>query len=115
VRFLEQSVRDKGANCVDASVLFASVLRRIGLRPVLLFRPGHCFAGYYDAPEGGHIIAFETSYVGTASFATAVEDGAKELQSMLPFLTSQQYSIVDIALCRQQGINPIPYQAAERN
>ena len=115
VRFLEQSVRDKGANCVDASVLFASVLRRIGLRPVLLFRPGHCFAGYYDAPEGGHIIAFETSYVGTASFATAVEDGAKELQSMLPFLTSQQYSIVDIAQCRQQGINPIPYQAAERN
>jgi hypothetical protein len=32
--------------------LFASILRRIGLRPVLLFRPGHCFTGFYDAAGG---------------------------------------------------------------
>ena len=67
VRFLDQSIHDRGANCVDASVLFASVLRRIGLRPVLLFRPGHCFTGFYDAPEGGHIVAFETSYLGSGT------------------------------------------------
>lgn len=115
VRFPDQSVRDKGANCVDASVLFASILRRIGLRPVLLFRPGHCFTGYYDSPEGGHIVAFETTLLGAASFAAAAEEGAKELQSTLPFLGSQQYSIVDIALCRQQGINPIPYQPPGSN
>jgi hypothetical protein len=115
VRFPDQSVRDKGANCVDASVLFASILRRIGLRPVLLFRPGHCFTGYYDAPEGGHIVAFETTYLGSAPFAAAEEEGARELQSTLPFLGSQQYSVVDIALCRQQGINPIPYQASGGN
>jgi hypothetical protein len=112
VRFLDQSIRDKGANCVDASVLFASVLRRIGLRPVLLFRPGHCFTGYYDAPEGGHIVAFETSYVGAAPFAVAADEGMKELQTTLPFIGTAQYSVVDIALCRQQGINPIPYQSA---
>jgi hypothetical protein len=111
VRFLDQTVRDKGANCVDASVLFASILRRIGLRPVLLFKPGHCFTGYYDAPEGGHILAFETTMLGNSSFVAAAEEGAKELQATLPFLGSQQYSVVDIALCRQQGINPIPYQA----
>lgn len=115
VRFPDQTVRDKGANCVDASVLFASILRRIGLRPVLLFRPGHCFTGYYDAPEGGHIVAFETTYLGSAPFAAAEEEGARELQSTLPFLGSQQYSVVDIALCRQQGINPIPYQSTGGN
>jgi hypothetical protein len=115
VRFLEQSVHDKGANCVDASVLFASVLRRIGLRPVLLFRPGHCFTGYYDAPEGGHIVAFETSDLGTVPFAAAAEEGMKELQTTLPFIGSPQFSVVDIALCRQQGINPIPYQSPAPN
>jgi hypothetical protein len=115
VRFLEQSIRDKGANCVDASVLFASVLRRIGLRPVLLFRPGHCFTGFYDAPEGGHIVAFETSYLGAAPFATAADEGMKELQTTLPFLGTPQFSVVDIALCRQQGINPIPYQTPSAN
>jgi hypothetical protein len=113
VRFLDQSLRDKGANCVDASVLFASILRRIGLRPVLLFRPGHCFTGFYDSPEGGHIVAFETTMLGTAPFAAAAEEGAKELQMTLPYVGTQQYSVVDIALCRQQGISPIPYQATQ--
>jgi hypothetical protein len=115
VRFLDQSVHDQGANCVDASVLFASILRRIGLRPVLLFRPGHCFTGFYDAQEGGHLVAFETTLLGSATFAAAAAEGSKELQTTLPYIGSPQYSIVDIAVCRQQGINPIPYQAPEHD
>ncbi len=115
VRFLDQSVHDQGANCVDASVLFASILRRIGLRPVLLFRPGHCFTGFYDAAEGGRIVAFETTYLGMASFASATAEGARELQITLPYLGSPQYAVVDIAVCRQQGISPIPYQPAEHD
>jgi hypothetical protein len=115
VRFLDQSVRDQGANCVDASVLFASILRRIGLRPVLLFRPGHCFTGFYDASDGGRLVAFETTMLGSAPFAAAAAEGTKELQSTLPFIGTPQYSIVDVALCRQQGISPIPYQAPDRS
>jgi hypothetical protein len=113
VRFLDQSVQDHGANCVDASVLFASILRRIGLRPVLLFRPGHCFTGFYDAAEGGRLVAFETTMLGTAPFASAAAEGARELQSTLPYIGTQQYSIVDIALCRSQGINPIPFDPVD--
>jgi hypothetical protein len=115
VRFLDQSVHDQGANCVDASVVFASILRRIGLRPVLLFRPGHCFTGFYDAAEGGRIVAFETTYLGMASFASAAAEGARELQITLPYLGSPQYAVVDIAVCRLQGISPIPYQPAEHD
>jgi len=109
VRFLDQSVHDHGANCVDATVLFASVLRRIGLRPVLIFRPGHCFAGFYDAPAGGNLIAFETTMLGHASFAAAAVEGNRELQTTLPYAGTDQYSIVDVAVCRQEGISPIPY------
>jgi hypothetical protein len=98
VRFLDQSVHDQGANCVDASVLFSSILRRIGLRPVLLFKPGHCFVGYYDAADGGKLVAFETTLLGSAPFAAAAAEGAKELQTTLPFIGTPQYSIVDIAL-----------------
>jgi len=115
VRFPDQTIRDRGANCVDASVLFASILRRIGLRPVLLFKPGHCFTGFYDAPEGGHIIAFETTALGSSTFAAAMDEGSKELQATLPYLGSQQYSVVDIAVCRQQGIYPISYRPAGTN
>jgi hypothetical protein len=115
VRFPDQTMRDRGANCVDASVLFASILRRIGLRPVLLFKPGHCFTGFYDAPEGGHIIAFETTALGSSTFAAAMDEGSKELQATLPYLGSQQYSVVDIAVCRQQGIYPISYRPPGTN
>ena len=78
---------------------------------MLLFRPGHCFTGFYDAPEGGRIVAFETSMLGSATFAAAADEGSKELVTTLPFIGTQQFSVVDIALCRQQGISPIPYQA----
>jgi len=115
VRFLDQTIRDKGANCVDGSVLLASILRRIGLRPVLVFRPGHCFIGFYDAPEGGHIVALETTALGSASFAAAADEGERELQTTLPYLGSQQYAVVDIAVCRQQGIIPIPFRPPGAN
>lgn len=114
VRFLEQSVHDQGANCVDASVLFCSILRRIGLRPVLLFRPGHCFVGFYDSADSAHLVAFEPTMLGQAPFQAAAAEGAKEMQATLPFVGTSQYSVVDIALCRQQGINPIPSESPDK-
>ncbi len=110
VRFLDQSVRDQGANCVDASVLLASIFRRIGLRPVLVFRPGHCFIGVYDAPTGGQLIALETTALGVASFASAEAYGAQELQATIPNLGTAGFSEVDIALVREQGVRPIGFE-----
>jgi hypothetical protein len=82
---------------------------------VLLFRPGHCFTGFYEAAEGGRIVAFEATYLGMASFTSAAAEGSRELQITLPYLGSPQYAVVDIAVCRQQGISPIPYQPAEHD
>ena len=107
VRFIGQTTHDQGANCADASALLASIFRRIGLRPVLIFRPGHCFVAVYDAAQGGHLIALETTLLGPSSFASAMTYGAQELQSALPNMSSPGYSSVDIALARQEGITPI--------
>jgi len=107
VRFIDQTVRDQGANCVDASALMASIFRRIGLRPVLIFRPGHCFVAVYDAAQGGHLIALETTMLNPSSFAPALTYGAQELQAALPNMSLPGYSSVDIALARQEGITPI--------
>jgi len=55
VRFIDDSLRMNQANCVDGSVLFASVLYKIGLYPVLVKLPGHMFVGYYtDERSYGH-------------------------------------------------------------
>src|SRR5579871_2934322 len=41
VRFVDETFRMDQANCVDGSVLFASVLYKIGIFPVLVRKPGH--------------------------------------------------------------------------
>jgi hypothetical protein len=107
VRFLDESLRDQGANCVDASVLMASVFRRIGLRPVLLFKPGHCFVAVYDSAQEGHLIALETTMLSTASFPASLAYASQELGTTLSNLNSPGYSSVDVALARQEGVMPI--------
>ena len=48
VRTFDNSVRTSQSNCVDGTVVLASILKRIGLRPILVTVPGHCFLAYYN-------------------------------------------------------------------
>jgi hypothetical protein len=64
VRFLDQSIDSQQANCVDGSVLFASVLYKIGIEPVLVLMPGHMFVGYWGDRIHKQIEFLETTKVG---------------------------------------------------
>lgn len=67
VRFLDQSIDSQQANCVDGSVLFASVLFKIGIDPVLVLMPGHMFVGYWTNRNHTAIEFLETTKVGEGS------------------------------------------------
>jgi len=47
VRTLDDALESSQVNCVDGSVLFASLLRAINIDPILVRMPGHMFVGYY--------------------------------------------------------------------
>jgi hypothetical protein len=111
VRFLDQTVRDRGANCIDATVLFASIFRRIGLRPVMIFRPGHCFVAVYDSAQGGQLLAIETTMLGVDPFAEALAFGGQELDAVTPNLGLPGISSVDIEVARSEGVRPIGFAA----
>jgi hypothetical protein len=64
VRFLDQTLRVAQAGCVDATVLFASVLRRIEIDPFLVLVPGHCFLGFYLDREHKAFDLLETTMLG---------------------------------------------------
>lgn len=68
VRFIGQAWGSQQANCVDGSVLFASVLYKIGLQPLLIRTPDHMFLGYYVKPRTstapGKLEFLETTLVG---------------------------------------------------
>jgi len=111
VRFIDQSLKDQGANCVDASILFASIFRRIGLRSVLFFIPGHCFVGVYDIEKGGQLIGLETTLLSSASFSEAVIAGDREMGMALETMGQSGYSSVDISLARDSGVQPIEFES----
>ncbi len=65
VRFVDESLANEQANCVDGSVLFASVLRKLGLRAFLVTVPGHMFMGTYLTADGDERVALETTMIGS--------------------------------------------------
>lgn len=71
VRFIDQALTNTQANCVDGSVLFASILRKISIEPFLVTVPGHMYVGFYLGAGKSQFIALETTILG-------LPDGADE-------------------------------------
>lgn len=67
VRFVEDTVDATQANCVDGSVLMASILRKIGLNVHLVMVPGHCYLAFDLDDEGEETAGLETTMLGNDS------------------------------------------------
>lgn len=64
VRTFEDALNSSQINCVDGSVLFASLLRAINITPVLVQMPGHMFVGYYTDSAKKSLTFLETTMIG---------------------------------------------------
>ncbi|MDY5766823.1 MAG: hypothetical protein SPK03_00360 [Alloprevotella sp.] len=64
VRTFEDALGSSQINCVDGSVLFASLLRAINITPVLVQIPGHMFVGYYTDASRKNLTFLETTMIG---------------------------------------------------
>lgn len=65
VRFLDESIQNTQANCVDGSVLMASILRKIGIDVYLVMVPGHCFLAFMDGEgDDAGLVGLETTMLG---------------------------------------------------
>ncbi len=69
IRFFDQVFNSRQANCIDACVFFASILRKIGLRPVIFVAPRHAYLGYYtDKTKNAKIELLETTITAWVNF-----------------------------------------------
>ena len=133
VRFLSDSVANTQANCVDGSVLFASVFRKIGLQSFLVIVPGHCFVGCLVQENPRQTLFIETTMIGNddlkklsfdrglnalasrrnnnlsrTSFEKAYVAGAKEIEKASPhFGKTPGYFLIDLDKARAKGIQPL--------
>ncbi len=99
VRFPKESLKTNQANCVDGSVLLASILQKIGIQTFLITRPGHMYMGYYIDPNDLNKIEYiETTAINTGDFNKILK--GKDYWSVL----DEPYVIYKM---RAQGIKPI--------
>lgn len=142
VRMIDESIGNAQANCVDGSVLLASLLRKVGIEPVLVMVPGHCYLAFYVDAEGTQLVGLETTLLGSKveGDATEVEGVSDELseafadQNAWKTFTAAlalgnnslaenrekfeqnddaDYQLINIAAARRLGILPIAFQDQE--
>ena len=68
IRFFDEVWNSRQANCVDACVFFASILRKLGLKPVIFVEPCHAYLGYYTDRNRKNIALLETTITSWVNF-----------------------------------------------
>lgn len=101
VRTFDDALESSQINCVDGSVLFASLLRAINIEPILVRTPGHMFVGYYTDNTHKDMNFLETTMIGDVDLDDFFPDeqldstmvGKSQNQmSLLTFEKSKQYA-----------------------
>ena len=117
IRLLGESINYGQANCVDGSVLMASIFRKVGLNTSLIVLPDHMFVSVNLDQEGKETIYIETTMLNDSSLDEAIEEGHKEYAENKGKFDSKKeedwdYHIADIQDARTVGIMPIKDSSA---
>ena len=138
VRLFDEAIEAAQANCVDGTVLFASILRKIGINPHLVLVPGHCYLAFDLDPEGEQLLGLETTMMGGTNlkkydgkkistalreqhknedswqaFCAAIDQGTAQMEEAGDKFEDEQevrYQIVSVAEARKLGILPLAYK-----
>jgi hypothetical protein len=74
VRFFNDVYNNTQANCADGTVFLASILKKIGINPLLVVIPGHMYLAFYTTQDKSKIQLLETTMVGGIDLSTIYED-----------------------------------------
>ena len=64
IRFFDEVYQNRQANCIDACVFFSSIMRKVGLQPIIFVDPCHAYLGYYTDRNKKNIALLETTITG---------------------------------------------------
>ena len=64
IRFFDDVYLNRQANCIDACVFFSSIMRKVGLMPIIFVDPCHAYLGYYTDKSKKKIALLETTFTG---------------------------------------------------
>jgi hypothetical protein len=78
VRLPRETLAERQANCIDGTLLFASLLEAISINPAIVIVPGHAFVGWETGQNSNAWDYLETTMIDTNQFSEAVEIGRQK-------------------------------------
>ena len=89
VRTFSDIYKTKQANCVEGTVLMASILTRMGINSYLATTPNHCFLGFALDKDGQEIAFLETTLLGNS--VEELSETVRESLSTVKLTGSDKY------------------------
>lgn len=109
IRLPRESLAQRSANCIDGTVLFASLLEAASLHPGIVVIPGHTFLAWETRDNSGTWDYLETVLLGSQSFARAQAQGRKlaEKYQGIATLRPSAFTLLPLRTLRKQGLWPM--------
>lgn len=93
VRTFDNSMKTNQANCVDGTVVFASLLRAINISTVMVMTHNHCFLGFYTSRKRDKILYLETTMLSNSDIIDQAKTPAKKNQAYVDqFMKAVKYA-----------------------
>ncbi|PWV51678.1 hypothetical protein [Chitinophaga sp. S165] len=93
VRTFDNSMKTNQANCVDGTVVFASLLRAINISTVMVMTHNHCFLGFYTSRKRDKILYLETTMLSNSDIIDQAKTPAKKNQAYVDqFMKAVRYA-----------------------
>ncbi|MCG8556291.1 MAG: hypothetical protein MJD61_13525 [Proteobacteria bacterium] len=108
IRRADETLSALSANCLDGSLLFASVIELLGMEPFLITKTGHAYVGVRAHPDSTYLWPLETTRVGSMQYTFA--DAYVHAQEALANDSKNDplFQLIDIKAMRTRGILPLP-------
>ncbi len=113
VNLPQYSLEHHQANCIDGAVLYASLIERAAMKPVIVIIPGHAFVGWETWENSGQYEFLETTMTGSDTFEAAFERGKQEFENVKPLLGRPLYDpngfavMLNVQELHKKGILPV--------
>jgi hypothetical protein len=105
-RLPRESITQQSANCIDGTVLLASLMEGVSLNPSIVLVPGHAFVGWETWHGSNEWQFLETTLIGTAEFEVAQQSGQRQFEQFNKYNQKKlkRHSLKDL---RSRGIWPM--------
>ncbi|NMC76450.1 MAG: zinc ribbon domain-containing protein [Candidatus Methanofastidiosa archaeon] len=103
IRLPSEVINQKSGNCIETTLLWASVIEALDMNPYLIFIPGHAFIACEKNNGSGEYFFIETTDIGPDdTFEIAIEDGTKTFE-----IYKDKFYSYNVRKYREDGILPM--------